>query len=324
MPKISVIVPVYNVEQYLPKCIESILKQTFSNFELLLIDDGTPDHSGAICDRYAQTDNRVRVFHKENGGVSSARNLGLKEAKGEWVIFVDSDDWIEHKSFEILSSFFLENSLDFIQFGYKRIASKDNSEILYNKTFSIITNKEDYFSSNSFSHAICGNLMKHEIITKYNISFTDGIKYCEDQEFVLKYLLVSKKFIVLPDILYNYYNHINSASAAITTFSSALDHLKVAQNIILFDSIHNSQTTVSFSIYIIDIIKGYFSRLARINSTDLNYKQAAKEYNLFYDNNKVYILSKLNSIILQSARISIVPYIYYIKARSNSGSFFSK
>lgn len=94
MPKISVIIPVYNTEKYLHRCIDSVLAQTFIDFELLLIDDGSKDSSGAICDEYAEKDSRVRVFHKENGRVSSARNVGLDNARGEWVTFVDSDDWI--------------------------------------------------------------------------------------------------------------------------------------------------------------------------------------------------------------------------------------
>lgn len=98
-PLISVIVPVYNVEKYLSRCIDSILSQTFTDFELLLIDDGSKDHSGSICDEYAKTDSRIRVFHKENGGVSSARNIGLDNAKGEWVSFVDADDIIEQDYF---------------------------------------------------------------------------------------------------------------------------------------------------------------------------------------------------------------------------------
>jgi Glycosyltransferases involved in cell wall biogenesis len=94
-PLISVIVPVYKAEEFLPKCINSILSQTYTNFELLLIDDGSPDNSGKICDEHASKDSRVRVFHKQNGGVSSARNLGLREARGEWISWVDADDWIE-------------------------------------------------------------------------------------------------------------------------------------------------------------------------------------------------------------------------------------
>lgn len=93
MPFFSVIVPVYKVEEYLPQCVESVLGQTFLDFELLLIDDGSPDGSGALCDRYAEMDPRVRVIHKRNGGLSSARNCGLKEATGEYIVFLDSDDY---------------------------------------------------------------------------------------------------------------------------------------------------------------------------------------------------------------------------------------
>lgn len=94
-PKVTIIVPVYNVEKYLTCCIGSILSQSFKDFELLLIDDGSSDLSGEICDDYVEKDARIRVFHKENGGVSSARNLGLENAQGEWICFIDSDDWVE-------------------------------------------------------------------------------------------------------------------------------------------------------------------------------------------------------------------------------------
>ena len=113
-PLISVIVPVYNVERYLPRCIESILKQTYTNFELILVDDGTPDRSGIICDRYAEKDSRIRVIHKENGGVSTARNAGIDAAKGEWITFVDSDDWVSVKYLELLAECLDQNDYDLI------------------------------------------------------------------------------------------------------------------------------------------------------------------------------------------------------------------
>ena len=94
MSFISIVIPVYNTAQYLPRCIESVLNQSFRDFELLLVDDGSTDGSGDICDRYENKDNRIRVFHKKNGGVSSARNLGIVNAFGEWLLFVDSDDEI--------------------------------------------------------------------------------------------------------------------------------------------------------------------------------------------------------------------------------------
>lgn len=97
-PKLSVIVPVYKAEKYLHRCVESILTQTFTDFEILLIDDGSPDRSGEICDEYAKKDSRIKVFHKLNGGASDARNVGLDNAQGEYVCFVDSDDVVDPTS----------------------------------------------------------------------------------------------------------------------------------------------------------------------------------------------------------------------------------
>ena len=99
MPKISIIVPVYKVEKYLDKCVKSILAQTFKDFELILVDDGSPDNCGKMCDDFSKRDERVRVVHKKNGGVSSARNAGLKIATGDYIIFIDSDDYIDENMF---------------------------------------------------------------------------------------------------------------------------------------------------------------------------------------------------------------------------------
>ncbi len=112
LPKISIIVPVYNVEKYLNKCLDSILAQTFEDYELLLIDDGSSDKSGNICDEYEKKDKRVKVFHKENGGLSSARNAGIDAACGEYIGFIDSDDYIDNDMFEILYNSLIENHAD--------------------------------------------------------------------------------------------------------------------------------------------------------------------------------------------------------------------
>ncbi len=119
--KVSVIVPVYNVEKYIDKCMESLLNQTYKNIEIILINDGSTDNCGKICDKYAELDKRVLVYHKENGGVSSARNIGLDKASGEYIIFVDPDDWIELYTVEHIVSDFLNNDTDAVFYGYDEI-----------------------------------------------------------------------------------------------------------------------------------------------------------------------------------------------------------
>lgn len=111
-PKISIIVPVYKAEPYLKKCIDSILNQTFKDFELILVDDGSPDRCGEICDEYALKDSRIKIIHKENGGQSSARNVGLDIAQGEYIGFVDSDDWIEPDMYKKLFKVLKNDNVD--------------------------------------------------------------------------------------------------------------------------------------------------------------------------------------------------------------------
>lgn len=117
MPKISVIVPVYNVAPYLKKCVDSIINQTFTDIEIILVDDGSTDESGTICDQYAQKDSRVKVIHKPNGGLSDARNSGLEVCSGEYIGFVDSDDWISPDMYETLIHFAVKEDLDVAMCG---------------------------------------------------------------------------------------------------------------------------------------------------------------------------------------------------------------
>ena len=114
---ISIIVPVYNVEQYLSRCVDSLVNQTYHNIEIILVDDGSPDRSGEICDEYAKKDKRVKVIHQSNGGLSDARNTALDIAKGDYLMFVDSDDWIEKKTCEILNRLASDYKADTVIFG---------------------------------------------------------------------------------------------------------------------------------------------------------------------------------------------------------------
>ena len=122
-PEISVIVPIYQVEPYLRRCVDSILRQTFQDLEILLVDDGSPDGCGAICDAYAREDSRVRVLHKENGGLSSARNAGIDAARGEWLAFADSDDWLDPDMLEILHTAALKYGAQIAECSFRRVYS---------------------------------------------------------------------------------------------------------------------------------------------------------------------------------------------------------
>lgn len=125
MPRFSIIIPVYNVGKYISQCLDSICSQTFNDFEAIVVDDGSPDNAPQICDAYAQKDSRIRVFHKSNGGVSTALNLGLENAFGEWIYFVDGDDWIEENALEIMGKY-IDNHPDIDILGFNHIRNYSN------------------------------------------------------------------------------------------------------------------------------------------------------------------------------------------------------
>lgn len=198
-PLISVIVPVYNTEKYLDQCIQSVLAQTYTNWELLLIDDGSTDSSGAICDKYAAQDSRIRVFHKENGGVSSARNLGLDNAKGEWITFVDSDDWVNANLYTRL----LHDSSGLLIVGAYKKASQmyilPNEKILLDKGENVL----NLFMLPHFS-VPWGKLYKRSILQKYNIRFDIFLSTHEDTLFVYQYMTYCDSIRMNSYVGYNY------------------------------------------------------------------------------------------------------------------------
>ena len=222
-PKISVIVPVYKAEAYLHRCVDSLLAQTFQDFEILLVDDGSPDKSGGICDEYARKDRRVRVFHKENGGVSSARNLGLENAKGEWICFVDADDWVEGEYLKELYSDVLLYNVDFVIHGYKMITLSGDeqkceaySNDLYDLDTSIcemLVKQELYYRGSP-----CSKLYRNKILHEHNIYFDCQVHYGEDLCFVLDYLYVIRNVYFSSKILYNYIQYQNSSVRQMFSF----------------------------------------------------------------------------------------------------------
>lgn len=202
-PKISIIVPVYKVEHYLRRCLDSIVAQTFTDWECILVDDGSPDNSGVICDEYAEKDSRFRVVHQENGGASSARNHGLKLAQGEYICFVDADDIVSPTYLED----FRADGADLYISGFKRFGELENEERLctiietYNKS-SISFFAERVLNKTCFLAPWC-KLFKKSIIQEHNIQFPIGVKSAEDIHFCLQFLGVAQTIMLLP--FSNYY-----------------------------------------------------------------------------------------------------------------------
>ena len=205
-PIISIIVPVYNVEQYLPRCIDSILAQTFKGFELLLIDDGSSDTSGRICDEYAFGDNRIKVFHKENGGVSSARNLGLDNAKGEWIAFVDPDDYVSPDFLELGN----HADADVVQKPYK-VIHDDGREYMSGVKEREIDVVEDFFRFyvQGRSNSLWNKIISVKLIGQNR--FDETVKIGEDFLFFLSLIKNLKRYAFSSQGHYCYYVRRDSA-----------------------------------------------------------------------------------------------------------------
>lgn len=174
---ITVIVPVYKVEKYLNRCVDSILAQTYTNFECILVDDGSPDNCGKICDEYAQKDRRVRVIHQKNAGVSAARNAGLDIAKGEWIGFVDSDDWIEPNMYEVLYKDVIEQNCDCAICDFIGKPKRKNPKIITETVEALIS----IFAKNGYGGYSFLRLINAKKIG--SIRFDEKISYMEDSKF---------------------------------------------------------------------------------------------------------------------------------------------
>ena len=199
---VSVIVPVYKVEDYIRECIDSILAQTYSDFELILVDDGSPDNCGRICDDYAKGDNRIKVVHKVNGGISSARNAGLEVAKGEWIMHVDGDDWIEPDMIESLIEAAQITGADMVfgdfmkygpSAGYNKLPtwSSDKKKSMTNYIAYVMT-------------TIWGSIAKRSLYADHSLKSPEGISYCEDFHLIVRLCHFANKIVNVHRPFYHY------------------------------------------------------------------------------------------------------------------------
>lgn len=208
----SIIIPVYNVEKYLHRCLDSVINQTYTKLEIILVNDGSKDNSGIICDKYAESDSRIRVIHQKNQGVSSARNAGLNIATGDYISFIDPDDYIELNMYEQLSLHLSEHAVDIVRFGALR-----NGDVLNWLPFEGFYEGEDFekeillpmigsekFGGMFILGVLWMHVFKRDLIEKHNIRFNKKLRRCEDRLFTISCMMFSSGELFLRDTLYHY------------------------------------------------------------------------------------------------------------------------
>lgn len=237
--RFSVIVPVYNVEKYLSQCAESVLCQSYKNFELILVDDGSQDSCPAICDRFAKQDSRVKVVHKKNGGLVSARKAGAKIAQGEYAVAVDGDDWLALDYLEKVNQVIEQTNPDVIRFGF--FEAYDNGKIISHKVSDF---RIGYYNrsqiekiifpcliygvtSRKFPHQVWGESIKMELYKKEQLLVPDNIKIGEDAAVTRPIIFNAQSIYVLDDCLYYYRRNLSSMTKNRHPFSLENDKLIV-------------------------------------------------------------------------------------------------
>lgn len=225
MPKLSIIIPIYNTGIYLHKCIKSVLSQTIEDFELILVDDGSKDESGKICDEYAASDSRVRVIHKENQGVSIARNTGIKEAKGEYIGFIDSDDWIDKDMYESMYLKAMEHNADIVMCDARTVYDNKPSEpdTISGLPGSVLLKKSDVSPKilKEIAGSACRCIYRRDVILNNEIIFPEGMPLSEDRVFNILAMGCSNSLFYIKKSFYNRY--IRKGSAVSKYYENMLD-----------------------------------------------------------------------------------------------------
>ena len=246
MAEVSIIVPVYQVENYLRQCVDSILAQTFTDFELILVDDGSTDRSGQICDEYAEMDERVKVIHKENSGPSDTRNRGIEQAAGNYFMFVDSDDYIAPTMVECLYQSILKENADIAACNFLYSFEDDrNQDFSTNIQWEVVSGAEIFYNrkndrSCGYWTVVWNKLYKSKVFGK--LRFRAG-KYYEDEFWANDIYQMDIKMVTIPECLYYYRQHGNN-SMKTTNSKKNLDILEALQeriDIYLMDETHAAQ-----------------------------------------------------------------------------------
>lgn len=309
-PEITIIVPVYNAESFLGKCINSILSQSYTNFELFLINDGSSDNSGEICNKYAIKDNRIKVFHKNNGGVSSSRNLGIDNAQGKWMMFIDSDDEITPNCLELCISKSKKGSVDLIEFGcYHLIENKLKIAFKYNESETTISKKK--FWDNCYKNfAVWGHLFRTDHILNYNIRFEENLIMSEDRIFFYKYLYYTKEVGTISNCTYLYRQHklsVCNTPISINKIESQYQAIKILTK--EYDAQDkNYLTNKIFTFLAESILKNYLISSIEYKNKDIYAKLKHIKQEIF----KTKINIPFLNLLSQSVYIYKLYYIYIV------------
>lgn len=258
MELVSVIVPIYNVEAYLERCVGSILQQTYKHIEIILVDDGSPDRCGSMCEEYAQKDNRIKVLHKENGGLSDARNAGLEMAKGKYVLFVDSDDLIKKELVESCVQTAEKNSSDIVIFDFNRVEENEEivttMEIEKSGTYTLESEPRILFGSPS----AVNKLFRRDLFIKTGIRFPVG-KYYEDLGTIPKLLLLADKIDYIKKSYYDYMIRSGSIMTAAKFEKNYEDRTEMLNGILDFYKEKNVYENFYKELEYLAVLNGYFA-----------------------------------------------------------------
>lgn len=315
-PDVSIIVPVYNVEQYVSRCIDSILKQSLTNIEIILVNDGSTDASGSICDNYANLDNRIKIIHKKNGGLSDARNAGLDIARGKYIAFVDSDDYIHKDMYNILLNVMTENNCDVAESGYKEVFDKDDindddqysgQKRIYNKQDAVISTIMDHNCRNY----VWNKLYKRELWD--DIRFPFG-KIFEDVS--TTYLVIDRcsKIVKIDMALYYYYQRPDSIVNSKFSIRN-LDYCYALEDMMVFIE----KKYADFAP--ITVIKYFFANLKYlqellVNRNTIDNSDVHIKYILERLNNKTYIKYLDADIGLLCKQVFVDNYHSFLKQKT--------
>lgn len=326
MPKVSVIVPVYKVEKYLSRCVDSILNQSFTDFELILVDDGSPDNCPQICDEYAKKDNRIIVIHKKNGGLSDARNKGIdyafENSSSEWLTFIDSDDWV-HKDY--LKFLYDANMKNKTKISYCKFLSVTKTESFFNEinnnSVKLYEPEECYCKNNKYITQACCSLYKKELFSE--IRFPYG-KYCEDVYITHELLFKTDKVSVLPYNLYYYFQNNESIMHNVSE-KRLVDEIKGNEKAVLFFKntkfvnaykksivLYNFNLFYNFKHYkknIYNILKNINPEILTINNIFLS---VFFKYQYLEAKNHINIIKNIKSFFI-NLKFVLVLLIFYIK-----------